>query len=182
VAAFLKDSGRLTGNGLVTTSMANQALEVALNAHKIDCHRAEVGDRYVTAMLKEKDCIFGGETSGHYIFMDQNTTADGLFSALEVLALLKSRKWKASQLHQAFNLFPQKLISVPVRERKPIEQMPRLQQAILEMENNYQGLGRVNVRYSGTQMVLRLMVEGPDLKKIEKDLDSLQTLVKAEIG
>jgi phosphoglucosamine mutase len=182
VASFLKDIGRLDKSGMVTTSMANQALEIELSKKGIQCHRADVGDRYVTAKLKQESCIFGGETSGHFIFLDQNTTADGLFSALEVLALLKSRQSKASALQKTFKLFPQKLMSVPVKERKPLEKVPRLQEAILKMETQYQGRGRVNVRYSGTQLMLRVMVEGPDLKQIENDLCSLEQLVREELG
>jgi phosphoglucosamine mutase len=105
-----------------------------------------------------------------------------LFSALEVLALLQSQRRKASTLQDSFKLFPQKLVSVPVRERKPLEKLPRLQEAILKMETQYQGQGRVNVRYSGTQLMLRLMVEGPDLQQIESDLHSLESLVREELG
>jgi phosphoglucosamine mutase len=182
VAQFLKDNGRLQNKSMVTTTMANQALEVALQRIGIHCHRSDVGDRYVTARMKQESSIFGGETSGHYIFLDQNTTADGLFSALEVLALLQSQRRKASTLQDSFKLFPQKLVSVPVRERKPLEKLPRLQEAILKMETQYQGQGRVNVRYSGTQLMLRLMVEGPDLQQIESDLHSLESLVREELG
>lgn len=182
VATFLKEQGRLPGNALVTTSMANQALEIALENAGISCHRAEVGDRYVTAMLKREKLNFGGETSGHYIFLDQNTTADGLFSALEVLLLLRTKKWKASELQRAFRLFPQKLVNVPVKERRPLDEVPRLRDAIHQVEEVYRGQGRVHIRYSGTQLLLRLMVEGPDLQRIESDLLSLETLVREELG
>ncbi len=182
MASFLKESGRLQSDGVVTTSMSNQALELALINSGIQCFRSEVGDRYVSAMLREKNCILGGENSGHYLIMDQNTTADGLFSALEILALLRKKKKKASDLHKNFSLFPQKLVSVPVKERKPIEKVPRLKKAISEMESKYEGSGRVHVRYSGTQLMLRVMVEGPDLKQIENDLKSIEKIVKQELG
>jgi len=182
MAVYLKKMGRLKANALVTTSMTNQALEDRLKATGIRCYRAEVGDRYVTAMLKDKGAIFGGETSGHYIFLDQNTAADALFSALEVLALLRHRGCRASDLQNAFELFPQKLVSVAVKQKTPLEQVPRLKAAIEQVEKHYQGKGRVNVRYSGTQSMLRLMVEGPDLVQVETDINALTEIVQAELG
>jgi phosphoglucosamine mutase len=182
IATFLKVSNRLAENKLVTTTMANQALEKALRDFGIECLRCQVGDRYVTQTLKEHKAIFGGETSGHFIFLDQNTTADGLFSGLEVLALLRHRKCKASELQHSFKLFPQKLVSLPVKEKKPIEQVPQLHGAIQELEKRYQGQGRVNVRYSGTQAMIRLMVEGPDENEVENDVGSLAKIVEKELG
>lgn len=182
LARFLKDSDRLKSDSIVTTTMANQALENALNAQEIECLRANVGDRYVTELLRSKGAILGGETSGHFIFLDQNTTADGLFSALEVLALLQNRAWRASQLRKAFELFPQKLVSLPVKEKRDLESWDRLQEEIRSVEKSYGAAGRVNVRYSGTEMMIRLMLEGPDRLQIEKDLGRLSELVQKEIG
>jgi phosphoglucosamine mutase len=182
IADFLKDSDRLTGDLVVTTTMANQALAVAFTKRKIQMLRAEVGDRYVTEKLRETGAILGGETSGHFLFLDQNTTADGLFSALEVLALLDRRKWKASQLRHDFDLFPQRLVSVKVKEKIPMEKIPSLKGAIQTLEKKYDGLGRVNIRYSGTEALLRIMVEGPNLKDVEHDAKSLATLAQKELG
>ncbi len=182
MASFLKESGRLTNNALVTTTMANQALDNALKSSGITMHRSQVGDRYVVEMMREKGVVLGGETSGHYLFLDQNTTADGLFSALEILALLLKKNWKASQLRKGFQLFPQRLVSVKVREKIPLESVPRVHEAIQNLEKKYDGLGRVNVRYSGTESSLRVMIEGPEANKVESDTQALVTIVREELG
>ncbi len=182
MACFLKEEGRLAKDVVVTTIMANQALEVALKKEGIRMVRAQVGDRYVVEGLKSEGGILGGENSGHYLFLDNNTTADGLFSALEVLALLHKRKWKASQLRKDFELFPQKLVTIKVKEKIPLEKIPALQGAILDLEKSYSGQGRVNVRYSGTESALRLMIEGPQLSKVEKDLTDLADVARKALG
>lgn len=182
MATFLKDEGRLSKNLVVTTIMANQALEIALQKVGIRMLRTQVGDRYVVETLKAEGGILGGENSGHYLFLDNNTTADGLFSALEVLALLHKRKLKASKLRSGFELLPQKLLTIPVKEKIPIEKIPALKGAINNLEKSYSGKGRVNVRYSGTESALRLMIEGPQMAKIEKDLKDLATVAKKELG
>lgn len=187
LALFLRESKRLnvssgSKDGVVTTTMSNQALEIALQNEGIHLYRTQVGDRYVTELMREKNLILGGENSGHYLFLDQNTTGDGLFSALEVLALLHKKKWNASELKKAFKLFPQKLLSVKVKERKPIEKIPELHQAIQALEKKYDGMGRVNIRYSGTETLLRVMVEGSDAKQVERDAEALAKLAREELG
>jgi len=182
MACYLKQQGRLQADSIVTTGMSNQALESALASQGLQCYRASVGDRYVFGMLKDKGAIFGGENSGHFLFLDQNTTADGLFSALEVLALLHDQKRKASSLRSAFQLFPQKLVSIEVREKKPLSEVPKLQQAIDAVSQRYAGRGRLQVRYSGTQSCLRVMLEGPQLAEVEKDVQDLADLAKTELG
>lgn len=182
MACFLKSEGRLQSNALVTTQMANMGLEAALKSQKIECYRANVGDRYVTQMLKEKSAIFGGETSGHFIFLDQNTTADGLFSGLEILNLLRQQGRKASELGKSFELFPQKLVSIRVKEKKPIDQIKGLESASSEIERKYEGKGRINIRYSGTEMLMRIMLEGPSEKDIERDIATLSKIVEQDLG
>ncbi|MGA0163966.1 MAG: phosphoglucosamine mutase [Bdellovibrionota bacterium] len=182
MALYLRDLGRLKAGAIVTTAMANQALIEALEEQKIRTLRSAVGDRYVLAEMQNHGVIFGGETSGHYIFLDQNTTADALFSGLEVLALLQSRKWKASRLRESFQLFPQRLVSIPVKVRKPLDACENLQKSISQIELRYQGKGRVNVRYSGTQLMLRIMMEGPDLSQIEKDIEEVTQVALKELG
>lgn len=182
MALHLKESSRLKTNCLVTTSMANQALEEALQKKGIECVRTQVGDRYVSGEMRARSAVFGGETSGHFIFLDQNTTADGLSSALEVLALLRATNRKASSLRQAFELFPQRLINIPVKECIPLEKCTRLNAEIERIESQYRGKGRINIRYSGTQSVLRIMVEGPDIQQIERDLESVKKVAQMELS
>jgi len=114
--------------------------------------------------------------------LDYNTTAYGLFSALEILALLHRRKLKASDIRKAFHLYPQKLVSVKVREKIPLEQLPNVRLKIEALEKQYAGKGRVNVRYSGTESLLRMMIEGPESTQIESDLRALAEVVRQEIG
>ncbi len=182
LALFLRESGRLPGNTLVTTTMSNEAMVVALKKVGIETCRTQVGDRYVTELMRKEGFVLGGENSGHTIFLDQNTTADGLFTALEVLALLHKKKWKASELRKSFSLYPQKLVAVRVKEKRPLEGIPNLWEAIQTLEKSYEGAGRVSIRYSGTEPVLRLMLEGPQLAQIEADLDSLAAVAQAELG
>jgi phosphoglucosamine mutase len=182
MALYLRALGRLSSEAIVTTPMANQALVEALEGQKIRCLRSAVGDRYVLEAMQKNKVIFGGETSGHYIFLDQNTTADGLFSALEVLALLQTKKWRASRLRQSFDLFPQRLVSIPVRIRKPLDECEALQKSISQIQIRYQGKGRLNVRYSGTQLMLRIMMEGPSLHQIEKDIEEVTKIALKELG
>lgn len=182
LAIFLRDSNRLEKNSVVSTTMANQALEVAFEREGIKLYRTQVGDRYVTEVMREKNIILGGENSGHYLFLDQNTTGDGLFSALEVLALMHKQKCKASSLKKSFKLFPQKLVSVKVKDRIPLEKVPKLMRAIQDLEKRYEGEGRINVRYSGTETVLRLMVEGPDQKRVDTDVSAIAKIARDELG
>jgi phosphoglucosamine mutase len=182
MACFLRDTGRLSGNAIATTTMSNQALENALSKVGVQTFRSQVGDRYVTEIMRQKNLTLGGENSGHFIFLDQNTTADGLFSALEVLALLHKKKWKSSELRKSFSLFPQKLLSIRVKERVPLESVPRLSAAIKDLEKRYDKEGRVNIRYSGTESLLRLMLEGPDVVKVEQDITELAAIVEQELG
>jgi phosphoglucosamine mutase len=182
MASFLRDVGRLKENTVVTTIMSNQALEKALDAQGIKMIRTQVGDRYVVEAMKESGAVLGGENSGHFVFLDQNTTADGLFSALEILALLHKRKAKASSLREGFELFPQKLVTVKVKEKRPLQELTELQAMIKGLEKTYSGSGRVNVRYSGTEMALRVMVEGPSENQVAQDVDQLIQVVQKELG
>lgn len=182
LATFLKASGRLAQNRVVTTAMANQALETELHRAGIEMTRTQVGDRYVTEELLRQKAVFGGETSGHFLFLDQNTSADGLFSGLEILALLRQQNIKASELRSGFRLLPQRLVSVRVREKIPLEQIPELKEAEETLKARYQTAGRVNVRYSGTEPVLRIMIEGPDEESINHDLAKFSELVKEKLS
>ncbi len=182
MATFLKSEGRLSGNAVVTTIMSNQALEEALRKQNIKMHRTQVGDRYVLERMQKDSLILGGENSGHFLFLDQSTCGDGLFASLEVLALLHKQGWKASKLREAFELYPQKLKTIKVKERVPLETLPKLNSAIQSLEKKYEKSGRVNVRYSGTEVALRVMIEGPEASKIEADIESLAQLALKEIG
>jgi phosphoglucosamine mutase len=147
--------------GVVGTVMSNMALEVRLKEEGIAFHRAAVGDRYVLEMLKEKGLHLGGEPSGHVILRRHHTTGDGLLTALFVLKALKALGGDLADWYEALPLYPQVLKNVRVADKARVTAHPALREAIAEAERALQGLGRVNVRPSGTEPLVRVMVEGP---------------------
>lgn len=147
--------------GVVGTVMSNMALEVRLKEEGIAFHRAAVGDRYVLEMLKEKGLHLGGEPSGHVILRRHHTTGDGLLTALFVLKALKEMGGDLSDWYEALPLYPQVLKNVRVADKARVMAHPALREALEEAERALQGLGRVNVRPSGTEPLVRVMVEGP---------------------
>jgi phosphoglucosamine mutase len=147
--------------GVVGTVMSNMALEVRLKEEGIAFHRAAVGDRYVLEMLKEKGLHLGGEPSGHVILRRHHTTGDGLLTALFVLKALKALGGDLADWYEALPLYPQVLKNVRVADKARVMAHPALREAIAEAERALQGLGRVNVRPSGTEPLVRVMVEGP---------------------
>ncbi|WP_337843800.1 phosphoglucosamine mutase [Thermus sp.] len=148
--------------GVVGTVMSNMALEVRLREEGIAFHRAAVGDRYVLEMLKEKGLHLGGEPSGHVILRRHHTTGDGLFTALFVLKALKEMGGDLSDWYEALPLYPQVLSNVRVVDKAQVMAHPALREALEEAERALQGRGRVNVRPSGTEPLVRVMVEGPE--------------------
>jgi phosphoglucosamine mutase len=147
---------------VVGTVMSNLGLELALRAAGIDFKRAAVGDRYVLAMLRETRGILGGESSGHILCLDKTTTGDGLVSALQVLAVMKQTGRELAELASGMRKFPQVLLNVKVRARCDVSQLPAVQEAVARIEARLGGEGRVVLRASGTEPVIRVMVEGRD--------------------
>ncbi|WP_243093827.1 phosphoglucosamine mutase [Thermus thalpophilus] len=163
--------------GVVGTVMSNMGLEVALRQKGIAFHRAAVGDRYVLEMLKEKDLHLGGEPSGHVIFRRHHTTGDGLFTALMVLKALKAMGGDLADWYEALPLYPQVLRNVKVTDKARVVGHPRLQEALTQVEARLLGKGRVNVRPSGTEPLVRVMVEAEE--GAEGLAEELATLVRA---
>ncbi len=161
IARALKDADALKGP-VVGTVMSNLGLELALRAAGIDFKRAAVGDRYVLAMLRETRGILGGETSGHILCLDKTTTGDGLVSALQVLAVMKQSGRELAELASGMRKFPQVLLNVKVQARCDPGQVPAVQEAVARIEARLGGEGRVVLRASGTEPVIRVMVEGRD--------------------
>jgi phosphoglucosamine mutase len=160
--------------GVVGTVMSNMGLEVALKEKGIAFHRAQVGDRYVLEMLKEKDLYLGGEPSGHVIFRRHHTTGDGLFTALMVLGALKRTGGDLADWYEALPLYPQVLLNVKVADKAKVMGHPRLKEAVAEAERRLGGRGRVNVRPSGTEPVVRVMVEAEEgAEALAKELAAL---------
>ena len=142
--------------------MSNLGLERALAAAGIEFRRAKVGDRYVLEMLKETGGILGGETSGHMILLDRTTTGDGLVCALQVLAAMKTTGRSLSELASGMLRFPQTLVNVRTASRLDPESSPAVQKALEAAETELASRGRVVLRASGTEPVIRVMVEGED--------------------
>jgi phosphoglucosamine mutase len=178
----LKRQGRLQGNTVVTTIMSNLGLEKALNAEGIKMVRTAVGDRYVLERMMQDGYNLGGEQSGHIIFLDYNTTGDGLISALQVLALMIKTGKPLSELAACMEVVPQVLINIPVKNRKEPGEIPAVKREIERIEKKLDGSGRILVRSSGTEALVRVMIEGPRMDEIQELAQELGRLVKKELG
>ncbi len=181
-ARMYKDMGLLEGNRVVATVMSNFGLRVAMKEMGIELELTQVGDRYVLEMMKENGAVMGGEASGHLIFLNHHTTGDGLIAALQLISAMRRYDKPLSELGGIMKMYPQKLVNVEVAQKPPIEDIPELRKAILEAESMLNGGGRVLIRYSGTQNLCRVMVEGPDEDTIHRLTDSLAGMVKKCIG
>jgi len=170
LALFLHQSGQLKGNGMVATVMSNQALEDTMAANNLKLHRSNVGDKYVLEMMREHGINFGGEQSGHIIMHDYAKTGDGLVSALQILALLLTSGEKASRVLRPFELYPQKLVNIKVKVKKPLREIQGLEQELSQTDSLHM---RHLIRYSGTENKLRILLEGKDAKVLEKQMDHL---------
>jgi phosphoglucosamine mutase len=144
--------------------------------------RTPVGDRYLLERMLADGYNFGGEQSGHFIFLDHNTTGDGLISALQMLSLIKRTNRPLSELAKAMSAVPQVLLNVKVKQKPVLESIPDIDRAIRESERRLNGSGRVVVRYSGTEPLLRIMVEGEKDAVINEVAEDLARVVRAHIG
>jgi phosphoglucosamine mutase len=166
-AKDMKERKVLKGGGIVATVMSNLGLEKHLESNGLHLVRAKVGDRYVVQTMRKEGYNLGGEQSGHLIFLDRSRTGDGLQSSLQVLAIMARTGQPLSELTADFQHYPQALLGVRVSNKKPIESLPTLQKAIKEVEADLSGRGRVLIRYSGTEPLARIMVEGEDRAKVD---------------
>jgi phosphoglucosamine mutase len=181
-AKSLKELGALSNNLVITTPMSNFGFRQAMQKMDIAIEEAEVGDRYVLKLMREKGSVFGGEDSGHIIFLNLHTTGDGIISALQLLANMQSSDKKLSSLRALLKLAPQKLINVAVRKKPPLDKIKPLQEAIRKAEKELAGNGRVLVRYSGTQPLCRIMVESMEQKVTEHLAGTLAEIIKTNLG
>jgi phosphoglucosamine mutase len=165
-AKHMIERGVLRGGAVVATVMSNLGLEKLLARQGVGLVRTQVGDRYVVEAMRSGGYNLGGEQSGHVIFLDHNTTGDGLITALQILAVLKRRERPLSELVSDFVRFPQVLVNVRVAEKRPLESLPEMTEAIRKVEAELAGGGRVLIRYSGTEPKARIMVEGEDEARV----------------
>ncbi|TFG36985.1 MAG: phosphoglucosamine mutase [Syntrophobacterales bacterium] len=181
-AKMMKEEGTLTNNLVVETVMSNLGFGLALRNLGIEKVTAPVGDRYVLEMMKENGASLGGEDSGHIIFLNHHTTGDGILSALQVLAAMKREGNPLSELGKIMTVFPQKLINVDVRSKPEISKIPEIVKVIEDVEGKLGENGRVLVRYSGTQNMCRVMVEGPTDEETEKYCSQIVDVVKEKLA
>ncbi len=175
-------SGRLLKNTVVSTIMSNMSLEAFIRDNGGQLIRTAVGDRYVVEEMRVRGCNFGGEKSGHIIFLDHTTTGDGTLAALQVLAIMKRKEKKLSELAKIIDLYPQLLLSVRVREKKPFKSIKGLSDLLVLSERNLKNRGRINLRYSGTEPLARIMVEGEDESLIREIAHEIASLIERDIG
>jgi phosphoglucosamine mutase len=167
-AGDLVGRGGLRGGGVVATVMSNLGLEKALEAMGLSLVRTQVGDRYVVEAMRAGGYNLGGEQSGHILFLDHNTSGDGLMTALQTLAVMRRSERPLSELTAGFQRFPQALVNVAVREKRPLEELPEMMQTLRRVEAELEGRGRVLIRYSGTESKARVMVEGEDDARVNQ--------------
>jgi phosphoglucosamine mutase len=174
--------GLLANRTLVGTVMSNFGLELSMAKAGITLVRTPVGDRYLLERMLAEGHNFGGEQSGHFIFLDHNTTGDGLISALQILSLMKRSKKPLSELAQAMTAVPQILVNLQVKRKPVLESIPEIDRAIQDNTQRLNGSGRVLIRYSGTEPLLRIMVEGEHASVVKEVADDLARVVREHIG
>jgi phosphoglucosamine mutase len=176
----LHKGGRLTE--VIATVMSNIGLEVALRAHGIGLVRTPVGDKYVLQEMQKRKAPLGGEQSGHVIFSDYATTGDGLLTALRVFETMRETGKSLDELTAAVKTFPQLLVNVKVGTKRPLAELEKANQEIRHAEAEFGDTGRVVVRFSGTEPLARVMVEGPELNRVEHHAHAIAAAIKADLG
>jgi phosphoglucosamine mutase len=167
---------------IVATIMSNLGLERGLAEHGIELVRTAVGDKYVLEEMLRRDAKLGGEQSGHVIYRDFATTGDGMLTALRLLEVMKNTGQSLEHLASQFKTYPQLLINIRVKEKRPLDQIGGVRDAIAQAERELGGSGRVNVRYSGTEPVARVMVEAPTEAQVNAAAHRIADAIRAELG
>ena len=180
-AQHLRRSGKLTNDRVVTTVMSNFGFEKQLSTDGIELLRAQVGDKYVLELMLAQKSILGGEQSGHIIDLTVHTTGDGIHTALVFGEALAEQRTPFSKL-KTFEPMPQLLLNQKVGSKPPLESLPKYQKAVEQAQKELGGRGRILVRYSGTENLVRVMVEGEDQSQITKLAETLRDTLKEEIG
>ncbi|MCK4982715.1 MAG: phosphoglucosamine mutase, partial [Victivallaceae bacterium] len=182
LADFLKEKRKLKNNYIVGTVMSNFGLRKYCEKKNIKIRMTRVGDKYVLEEMQKLGAIIGGEDSGHVIMLDHHTTGDGILTALQLISVMRQKKKKLSVLRKVMKRYPQVLINVPVGKRADFKKVPELKKAYDEASVKLKNRGRVLIRYSGTQLLLRIMVEGPSHKEISKIAEDLAKLFKKKLS
>lgn len=181
-AIQMQREDRLPGNAVVATVMSNIGLELALRERRIELLRAPVGDKYVMEQMQSRGIALGGEQSGHIIFAEHLFTGDGIGTALQVLRIMETTGQELDSLADALVTYPQVLVNVRVRERVDIETIPAIADSIKRVEERVDGQGRLLIRYSGTEPLLRIMIEGKNDGEIRQWANEIADAVRGSIG
>jgi phosphoglucosamine mutase len=181
-ARDLKQRGLLTGDLVVATTMSNMGLEAALKRSGIRMFRAPVGDRYVLEEMQKQNSALGGEQSGHILFPHLATTGDGILTALVILDLLARSGKAIDELTADLKVFPQVIINVKVREKRPLDGIPAVAAAIRAAEEELKDSGRVVIRYSGTEALARVMIEAESEEAMRRHAEAIAAAIRIELG
>jgi phosphoglucosamine mutase len=182
LARDLKQRGELTNDTVVATTMSNMGLEAALRESGIKMLRAPVGDKYVLEEMRKTGAVLGGEQSGHIILSRETTTGDGLLTAIRVLGIIAASGCPLAEMASGMKVFPQTLKNVRVKEKRPLDQLPQVMTAIEQAERQLKGNGRVNVRYSGTESLARVMVEAETEEIVQRIAGQIAGALEAALG
>ncbi|MCX8007241.1 MAG: phosphoglucosamine mutase [Coriobacteriia bacterium] len=181
-AVHLKQQGRLAGDLLVATVMSNLGLDVAMRQHGITVLKTKVGDRYVLDQMRASGAVLGGEQSGHVIFMEHTTTGDGLVTALQLASIVRSTDSPLSELRTVMRRYPQVLVNVPVADKALLASSSAVHDAIAQAEQRLGEHGRVLVRPSGTEPLVRVMVEAAEEAEASEVAAAIAAVVRSELG
>jgi phosphoglucosamine mutase len=181
-ATHMLSEGTLKNKTLCATPMSNMGLQIAVKKAGGQVIQSAVGDRYVVELMKKNDLNLGGEQSGHIVFLEHNTTGDGMLAALKVLSIMKKTGKPLSELKKVMTLYPQVLENVLVREKNDFKDYPKIINTIKRVQEALGDNGRVVVRYSGTEPLARVMVEGEDYTKIQAFVSEISHAIRAQLG
>jgi len=181
-AKYLKEQGMLNGDTVVSTVMSNLGFYKALEANGLKSVQTAVGDRYVVEAMKKNNYNLGGEQSGHIIFLDYNTTGDGLLTAIQLVNIMKTKGKKLSELASEMKKFPQLLINIKVQDKQAVMENEKVKAVIEEVEKEMNGNGRILVRPSGTEPLVRVMAEAPTEDECQRYVKKIVEVIKAEMG
>ena len=182
LSRFMKEKGRLKSDYVIATTMSNMGLEKAIEKLDLRLLRTQVGDKYVLEEMMKLKANLGGEQSGHTIFLDDCPTGDGILTSLKMLEVMAAYNLPLSKLVEDMEEYPQILLNVPVRKKTDFDQFPEIINAEEEIEKRLGDSGRLNVRYSGTEPVARVMIEGQDKGEIEDYASQMASVISKYLG
>jgi phosphoglucosamine mutase len=182
LANYLKARGELTGDTVVATVMSNIGLEVALRSRGVKLARTNVGDKYVLEELIRTGAVMGGEQSGHLIFPRLSLAGDGMLTTISLLRAMRDHNKTLAELAGGFQRYPQVLVNVRVKEKRPFEDIPAVRQLKQEVEQRLGDRGRLLLRYSGTESLARVMIEGESESEVKAQANALAEAIRAELG